>query len=138
MKTACSIVTFALLVLTGCSTTQIAHHGSAKADPETVLITYHVRPGKEAEFQAVLSRAGEIYRREHLVFAEPHVVVQDTEDGGNPRFIEIFTWVSHAAPDHAPDAVKTLWGQEQSLCETRSGRTAIEGGEVELFIPTHK
>ena len=123
--------------MTACSTAHNADHGSAKADPETVLITYHVRPGKQAEFQAVLSRAWEIYRRERLVFAEPHIIVRDTEDGDKARFVEVFTWVSHAAPDHAPQSVKTIWKQEQLLCEGRGGRHGIEGGEVELVIPTH-
>ncbi|MSU62972.1 MAG: hypothetical protein EXS31_11365 [Pedosphaera sp.] len=103
-----------------------------------MLITYHVKPGKETELQAVLLRAWENYRRERLAVAKPHIVLRDTEDGDKPRFIEVFTWVSHAAPDHAPDSVKTIWQQEQSLCEARSGRTAIEGGEVELLIPAHR
>jgi hypothetical protein len=138
MKTTYLVFAVSLLALFGCSTAHTGHHGSTKADPETVLITYHVRPGKEAELQTVLLRAWEVYRREHLVLAEPHVVTRDREDGGKPGFIEIFTWVSHAAPDHAPDAVKKLWEQEQSLCEARGGRTAIEGGEVELLIPAHE
>ena len=70
--------------------------------------------------------------------AEPHIVLRDTEDGDKTRIIEIFTWISHAAPDHAPDSVKTIWQQEQALCEARKGRTAIEGGEVELLLPIQK
>ena len=136
MKTTYWLFAVLLLALTGCSTTRYA--SNAKADPETVLITYHVKPGKEAELQAVLSRAWEIYRREHLVFAEPHIVLRETEDGNKRRVIEVFTWVSHAAPDHAPESVKTIWQQEQSLCEARSGRTAIEGGEVELLTRVHR
>jgi len=83
------------LTLIGCATT---HCGSEKRDAETVLVTYHVKLGKEAEFQAVLSRAWEVYRSEHLVFAEPHLVVQDSENRGKPRFAEIFTWVSRSIP----------------------------------------
>jgi len=40
--------------------------------PETVLITYHVKPGKEADLEEVLRRGWKIYRKEHLVFARPH------------------------------------------------------------------
>ena len=138
MRTVHYLFNFSLVALTACSTMRPARHDSAKADPETVLITYHVKSGKEAELQAVLSRAWEIYRREHLVVAEPHIVLRDTEDGDKIRIIEVFTWISHAAPDHAPESVKTIWQQEQSLCEARSGHTAIEGGEVDLLIPTHK
>jgi hypothetical protein len=121
---------FSLVALTGCSTTYPADN--AKADSETVLITYHAKAGKEAELQAVLSHAWQIYRTEHLVFAEPHTIVRDTEDGDKTRFVEVFTWVSHATPEHAPDAVKKVWEQEQSLCEAQSGHGGIEGGEVEL------
>jgi len=129
MKIAYTLFTLSLLALTGCSTTHPA--GDAKADPETVLITYHVQPGKEAEFQALLAHAWEVYRAEHMVSAGPHVVVRDTEHGDKPRFVEVFTWVK--SPDHAPDSVKTVWQQEQSLCEARNGHTGIEGGEVELI-----
>jgi hypothetical protein len=118
------------LMASGCSTTGTGDHG--KADPETVMITYHVKSGKDSELQAALASAWQIYLTEHLVYAEPHVVVWAPEDGDKTRFVEIFTWVSHATPEHAPDAVKKIWEQEQSLCEARKGHTAIEGGEVEL------
>jgi hypothetical protein len=119
--------------LTACSTSSGTHRRAVAKDPETVLVTYHVQAGKEAEFETVLSRAWGIYRREHLVFASPHLVVRDTEDGGKTRFVEIFTWKSHAIPEHAPEAVKTVWQQEQSLCEARNGHGGIGGGEVEII-----
>jgi hypothetical protein len=123
------------LALIGCSTTQ---RNSAEGDPETVLVTYHVQPGKEAEFQSALSRGWEVYRREHLVFAEPHVIVQDADNRGKPRFVEIFTWVSRSIPEHAPESVKTIWKQEESLCEKRGEHYGIEPGEVGLIAPSRK
>jgi hypothetical protein len=129
MKTTCSLFAVSLLALTGCSTIRPAD--SAKADSETVLVTYHVQSGKEADFQAVLSHAWAVYQGEHMVFANPHIIVRDTEDGGKTRFVEIFTWVK--SPDHAPDSVQAVWQKEQSLCEARSGHTGIEGGEVQLI-----
>lgn len=123
----------ATISLSACSTNAPAPRTSSKADPETVMVTYHLKPGKEAEFRAVLSRAWQIYRGANLVFVEPHTVVRDTEAGDKTRFVEIFTWVSHATPEHAPDAVKAIWEQEQSLCEARNGHGGIEGGEVELL-----
>ena len=132
MKITYYLSALAALSLAACSTTSRRQHGLAKSDPETVLVTYHVKSGKEAAFQEVLLRIWQIYRSEHLVFAEPHVIVRATEEGGVTRFVEILTWVSPAAPDHAPDAVKKLWEQEQSLCEARGGHTGIEGGEVEI------
>src|SRR5262245_2866131 len=134
MKAIYSLLAVSLLTLTGCKT----HHHSATPDPETVLVTYHVKAGKEAEFQAVLSRAWEIYRRDGLVFAEPHIIVQDTEEGGKPRFVEIFTWINRSTPEHAPESVRTIWKQEESLCEQRGGHYGIEPNEVDLVVPSRK
>jgi hypothetical protein len=131
MKAVHIMFVFSFVALAGCSTTYPADN--AKADSETVLVTYHAKPGKEAELQAVLSHAWQIYWTGHLVFAEPHTIVRGTEDGDKTCFVEVFTWVSQATPEHAPDAVKKVWAQEQSLCEARSGHGSIEGGEVELI-----
>lgn len=133
MKTTHCLFALALLSLPACSTTSGIHPDSAKADPETVMITYHVKPDEEAKLQALLSRVWQIYRTENLVFATPHIIVRNAEEGDKTRFVEIFTWTSHSNPEHAPDSVTAIWNQEQSLCETRSGRTGIEGGEVEIL-----
>lgn len=133
MKITHCLFALAAISLTACSTTNRAQSGSAKPDPETVLVTYRVKSGNEAEFQSVLSRAWQIYRSERLVYAEPHIVVRDTEGGGKSRYVEIFTWISHAAPEHAPESVKAIWKQEHSLCEERDGHSGIEGGEVEFL-----
>ena len=133
MKIAHFLFALAAVSLTACSTTNRTHSGSARTPPETVLVTYYVQSGKEAEFLAVLSHAWQIYRNEHLVYAEPHIIVRDTEGGDTVRFVEIFTWVNQAAQEHAPDSVKAIWKQEHSLCEERNGHSGIEGGEVEFL-----
>jgi hypothetical protein len=127
-NTTYSLFAVSLLILCGCST--MHQTGDAEGDSETVLVTYHVKPGRESELAATLSRAWQIYRTEHLVFAKPHVIVRNTEDGDKTRFVEVFTWVK--SPDHAPDSVQAVWQQEQSLCEARSGHTGIEIEEVDL------
>jgi hypothetical protein len=133
MKTFCF---FALLLasLTACSTMQHRPHEASdpKKSPETVLITYHVKPGKEVEMEAVLRREWEIYQKENLVFA-PHLVLRDKDAGDKPRLVEVFTWVSHSAPEHAPDSVKAIWADMQALCEPRDGHVGLEGGEVEVL-----
>lgn len=129
VKTNYLLFTVSFLALTGCSTTP-ANVG-AKADSEMVLITYHVQPGKEAEFQALLWQAWETYRSEHMVFYKPHAIFRAAEDGDKTRFVEVFTWTKK--PDHAPDIVKAVWTQEHSLCEARDGHAGIEGGEVTLI-----
>jgi hypothetical protein len=132
MKIASGLCAFMAIALTSCSTERGAHPGSAAKDPETVLVTYHVQAGKEAEFDTVLSHAWQLYREDQFVFAKPHVIVRETEGGDKTRFVEIFTWKSHEIPEHAPEAVKTIWQQEQALCEARNGHSGIEGGEVEI------
>ena len=121
------------VLLMSCSTAK--HVSDAKSQPETVLITYHVKPGRESDLEAVLQRAWKIYRHEHLVFEHPHVIVRDTDGPDKSRVIEIFTWVSHSAPEHAPDAVKDVWKQMHDLCEARDGHGGLEGGEVEMWEP---
>ena len=122
-----------MALLSGCSTTASRKVGQGeKGEPETVMVVYHVKAGKEQEMRAALDKVWEIYRRERLVLAQPHVIVRDTEDGGKPRFVEIFTWVNHAAPETVPDGVKKLWDEMQAICEARGEHNNLEGGEVEL------
>jgi hypothetical protein len=124
---------FSLLALTACSSPTALRHNDPS--PETMLITYHVKAGKEAELHEVLSQAWEVYRKEHLVLIQPHTIVRDKEGGGKTRIIEIFSWVSPDAPDHAPDSVRKIWDRMQSLCEARNGREGLELGQVELVAP---
>jgi hypothetical protein len=124
-----------VLALSGCSTVQPKRPG---ANPETVLVTYHVKNGKEQEFQQLLADAWRVYQHDHLVFAEPHIVVHDSEGEGKPRFVEIFTWVSRSTPEHAPESVTAIWKQEEALCEKRGGHYGIEPGEVRLVVPAAK
>jgi hypothetical protein len=130
------VITLAVL-LSGCA----SHSGNSNSlttspSPETVLITYHVIPGKEGELQQVLGNAWGVYRKEQLVLAEPHVIVSGKDAGDKTRYVEIFTWVSSDAPDHAPESVKSLWNQMQSCCEERDGHTGVDGGEVGLVVPS--
>jgi hypothetical protein len=104
----------------------------AATGSETMLITYRPKPGEEADLQAVLAQAWQTYQAEHLVFAKPHVIVRDTEDGGGTRFVEIFTWIK--APDNPPADVNAIWKQEQSLCDSRNGHKGIEGGPTQLVV----
>jgi hypothetical protein len=133
MKITHFLFALSLIFLAACSSTTVPrdrHHS-----PETMLITYHVKPGKEAELKEVLSRAWEIYRKNHMVFAQPHTIVEEKEGGDKTRILEVFTWVSRSMPDHAPDAVLKVWGQMQSLCEPRDGHEGLELGEVDLLVP---
>ena len=141
MKMAPYLLALSLAGLTACTTTTTTTTGFHPAHkktfdtPETVVVTYHVQASQELVFPLLLERAWKIYRHEHLVHSEPHVIVREREDDGKMRSVEVFTWVSHSAPDHAPPDVRAVWNQEMSACEGRNGHPALEGGEVELVLP---
>ncbi|HNQ74465.1 MAG TPA: hypothetical protein PKN95_12780 [Verrucomicrobiota bacterium] len=122
-----------IICLSGCSTS--TRLSDSAAQPEPVLIVYHVKPGAEQALEDVLKRAWEIYRSERLVFDKPHVCVRVKEDAEKIRFVEMFTWVSYFATEHPPDSVKKIWDQLQSLCEDRGGNTGVEVRQAEILTP---
>lgn len=138
MKAISGLLMFLPLAFAGCSTSHPKQATTIKDEPETVLVTYHVKQGMEMAFESLLRRAWKTYRTDNLVLAEPHVVVREAEEGNTTGYIEIFTWVSHAAPMHTSADVKEIWAQETALCQARSGHTGIGGGEVEPIIPPRK
>jgi hypothetical protein len=115
------------LALAGCCTSPTG--SKSRAGSETVLITYYPIPGKEAELEAALAHAWQVYQADHLVYDQPHVLVRDT-GGGETRFIEIFTWIK--APENPSPDISAIWRQEQALCEARGGHRGIDGGPVEV------
>jgi hypothetical protein len=124
-----------MVVLTGCTTAPPTEKSSDASDtPETMLVSYHVKAGKEAAFQDALARTWAICRQDKLVVATPHLVVREKDDAGRTRFVESFTWVSHAAPDNAPPDLKVIWKELESLCEPRDGKKGIDGSEVETVV----
>jgi hypothetical protein len=133
-----SVFIVSLLVVTGCSTTQKAGEakaatakvGGTKPGPETVLVVYHVQLGRERELQTLLARAWAAHRSQNMVLARPHIIVRQVEEGGQLRFVEIFTWVK--PPIDPPASVRAMWQEEQTLCEARNGHAGIEGGPAEL------
>lgn len=140
MKIPCTLFALCFGLVAGCSSSPSAHAhrkpGPVPQDsPETVLVTYHVKPGFEPAFEHLLTQAWETYRKEHLVLSQPHVIVREGEDNSTSGYVEIFTWVSHAAPGHASKDVQQIWAQEHGLCEARGGRQPLGGGEVELVVP---
>jgi hypothetical protein len=135
MKKLNVLLVLSLVALAACSSVPKANDSGKNDSPETVEITYHIKLGMEPQMQAVLSRAWTIYMKEHLVFAQPHFMVMTREYGNRPRFVETFTWVSHAAPDHAPKSVSDIWNEIQDLCEPRGGHDAVEMNEINAAGP---
>lgn len=145
MKITLVLFSLSLMALAGCSTSQPPKNAvktgkapPAKDTPETVLVTYHVKAAMDVVFEHLLSQAWVTYRKEHLVLSEPHVIVRQPDINGTSTYVEVFTWVSHAAPANASTNVQHIWAQEHGLCEPRGGQQPLGGGEVELIVPTHK
>jgi len=105
---------------------------AAETDPETVLVTYHVREGKTDELAQLLDKAWATYQRLGMVLDKPHLVMKGKEKGG-VFMAEILRWKSHSAPDNAPAEVFALWDEMQKLCEKRGERDGIEIRETEML-----
>lgn len=104
---------------------------AAESDPETVLVTYHVKAGKADDLAKLIDRTSATYQRLGLVFDKPHLVMRGKEKGGI-FMAEILPWKSHSAPDNAPKEVHALWDEMQKLCGPRGDRDGIEIPEVQV------
>ncbi len=114
-----------------------AEQPTSKPAAETVMVTYHVTAGKEAELERVIGEAWKVYQSEKMLADGPHMVVKGNEGEGKPRMVEIFSWVNADAPDHASDSVKKCWGQMMACCEKREGHEGLEIAVVEMVTPGH-
>jgi hypothetical protein len=103
--------------------------------PETVIVTYHAKPGSEAELASVIAKQWRIARDLKLVREAPHVAVRGTEDGNKTYFVEIFTWRDASIPDSAPAAIQAIWAVMNKLVEPRGGKSGIDIAEVSVFAP---
>jgi len=113
----------------------IAIAGAATSDevPETVIITYHAKPGSEDELARVIARHWSVARSLNLVRREPHVTVRGSEGAGLTYFVEILTWRDGNIPDFAPPAIQRLWDQMNALVESRAGKPGLDFARVELI-----
>jgi hypothetical protein len=120
----------ALLLIIGFAGLRVL--AAAESDPETVLVTYHVKEGKADELAQLIDKTWTTYQRLGMVLDKPHLVMKGKEKGG--LFIaEIVPWKSHDKPDNAPAEVFALWDEMRRLCEKRDNRDSIEIPEVEVL-----
>lgn len=105
---------------------------SADKEIETVVTTFLVRDGKEAEMSKLIQKAWDTYNKFGLVLPEPNIVVRGTDNSGKLFFIEIFSWRDHDVPDNAPAEVQAIWAEMEVLCEKREGHRGIEFHEVQI------
>jgi len=132
------LTAISLLALTEGSTTRSAPDSSAEEGPVTVHVTYRVQRGKEVEFKAMVARAWEVYRRDNLTLAEPHILLQGVDENSLPRFIEIFSWASRSIAEHPTTNVWKVWNDLHMLCEFRGTNSYIRADKVKLLVPSAK
>jgi hypothetical protein len=128
--------TTATLLLLGAAIHLPATAQSPKPDdPETVLATFHVKPGQLPAFLSMMAEYQDLLKAKSLVTSTPFVLLQGDEDG-KPVVVELFTWKSHDIPDHAPPEVKQYWTKMNAMVEKRGGHDGIEFSEMS-FVPPH-
>jgi hypothetical protein len=98
--------------------------------PETILVTFHARPGAEKELEQVIERHWNTARRLNLIAPEPHLTVRGTEDGSRTYFVHIFTWRDPSIPDAAPPEIQAIWADMNRLVENRGGKPGLNFEEV--------
>ena len=100
--------------------------------PETVMITFHAKPGAEAELARAIEKHWTVAREMKLVQDSPHLTLQRTEDGNKVCFTDIFTWRDAAIPDNAPPAIQAIWAKMGQLVESRGGEPGLGIAEARI------
>jgi hypothetical protein len=117
-----------------CTLSLLRLHGplvAAADEPETVMATFHAKPGAEAALAKVIADHFVTARQLNLVLAEPHVTIRMNE-GDKAALVDIFTWRDGSIPDDAPTAIRALWTEMARLTEARGGKPAIDIVQVAL------
>ncbi len=99
----------------------------------TVMARFHVKEGKEAEFERVHTEAWQAYLRLDLIQPTPHLVLRGKEESGKTYYVEILTWKDVSVTGNPPEEVRALWMQLNEACEARNGHQAIEFPAVEIL-----
>ena len=99
--------------------------------PETVMVTYRVKSGSEAELSRQIVKHWRNAVELKLVSTSPHVVFRTSEDD-KTCFVEVFTWRDSSIPDSPPTAIQTAWSEMGKLVESRGGKPGIDVAVVTL------
>jgi len=110
---------------------------AAEDPPETVVVTYSPKPGREAEVERLIGEHFATVQRLGLITADPHVTYRDNDEGGKPILVDILTWKGHEIPDDAPAEVRAIWKSMEGAVETRGKRRGIALHEVHFVAPRH-
>ena len=100
----------------------------------TVICTYRVREGAQAEFLALLRKHWPTLHKAGLVTDTPAVhfeatAAQKPEHGETgPTYVEIYSWAGPESADlaHRMPEVMAVWEPMGALVEARGGRPSME------------
>lgn len=90
------------------------------------ICRYRVRPGQEAEMEALLAKHWPTLHRAGLVTDEPAVCYRglpsgkpDDAHGARGTYVEIFTWKTARSPEaaHQTPEVMAVWEPMGAICE---------------------
>jgi hypothetical protein len=98
--------------------------------PETVMATFHARPGFEAELEKLIEDHWVAGRRIGAMEPTPHLTVRGIEGDSRTFFVHIFTWRDDRIPDAAPPEILAIWTRMNALVESRDGHAGIEFVQV--------
>jgi hypothetical protein len=121
-----------LTLITSLTGAQKKSNIAADSEPETVVTTFHVKDGKEAEMSELIQRAWKTYNKLGMVLQQPNIIAHGTDDAGKLFYIEILSWKNQDTPDNAPPEVKAIWAEMEALCEKREGHRGIVFNEVQI------
>jgi hypothetical protein len=102
---------------------------AADLQPETVLITYRVKVGSEADMEQQIAKHWKTATSLNLVDGSRHLVFRGSDEE-RPYYVEIFSWQGASVPDDPPKEIKAIWSDMSKLVESRRDKPGIEIGVV--------
>ncbi|HKY32723.1 MAG TPA: hypothetical protein VJV23_09325 [Candidatus Polarisedimenticolia bacterium] len=101
--------------------------------PQTVICTYRLQNGKEAEFTRLLERHWPTLRKAGLATDTPPQIYKGKDESGKTFIVEIFSWKDEQAPGiaHQLPEVMAVWEPMGALVEERLGRPKMEFPHVQ-------
>ncbi len=101
--------------------------------PVTAICLYRVASGNETRFEQLLARHWPTLRALGLVTETPPQHFRGAESGGEPLFVEIFSWASEASSElaHQHPEVMAIWEPMDQLTEARGARPNMEFPHVQ-------
>lgn len=92
--------------------------------PETVICTFLVKPGAEADFTALLSDHWPALHRAGLVTDFAPLRLRGVDPNGKLVFVEIFEWKDSEAAStaHEHRDIGPIWRRMEPLVEDRGGQ----------------